>query len=167
MTMRKDGMAIWMGVLLSMAAGVATAGDGGDQGQAALRSAYLKAAGRAVDGLPATTLISSVDQLGDHHIALYTVDGSHKDVWLVTTDAACVQPRLEGDRIVEANAQGEASACRSVRIQSVDQRELAAQLMSLPSGQASAHETVLVYPVTLREFTAYRTDVMTDGGRTR
>jgi hypothetical protein len=59
MTMRKDWMAVLMGALLLTATGAATAGDDADQGQAALRAAYLKAAGRAVDGLPATTSIST------------------------------------------------------------------------------------------------------------
>jgi len=109
-----------------------------------------------------------VDPLGDHQIALYTIDGRHKDVWLVTTDPGCEQPRLEGDGIVATNAQGQVSACHSLRIQSVDQRQLASQLLLLQSAEASGYLVDLGYTLRQEQLAPSRwADRMTDGGRTR
>jgi hypothetical protein len=135
--------------------------------QAAERDAYVKSAGHAVEGIADTAVVTSVDPLGDHRIAVYTVDGSHKDVWLVTTDEGCPQPVLSGNRIVSFDA-SVSRDCRSVVIQTVDKRDLGNRLRVVePRPARSPDATYPVEPETLRWQTMFRTDAMTDGGRTR
>lgn len=135
--------------------------------QAAERDAYVKSAGHAVEAIPDTAVVTSVDPLGAHRIAVYSVDGSHKDVWLVTTDEGCPQPVLSGSRIVSFDA-GVPHDCRSVVIQSMDKRELGNRLRVIePHQSRSPDATYPAQPETLRWQTMFRTDEMTDGGRTR
>jgi len=163
MTMRKGWAGCFAGAVLvaSMAASAA-----GDEYVRAERNAYLTAAGHAVAVIPDTAIISTVDPLGDHRIALYTVDGPHKNVWLVTTDAACAQPVLLGDRIV-SRVSDAIIDCRAVAIQPVDKRTLAAQLRSLQPRGGEVPVDALIDPATLRFATLFHADAMTSGGRTR
>ncbi|MFC4525141.1 hypothetical protein ISN76_02735 [Dyella halodurans] len=152
-------------VVWLIASGVAMAGAEKDL-QAAERDAYVKAAGHAVQGIADTALVTSVDPLGDHRIAVYTVDGSHKNVWLVTTDEGCPQPMLSGNRIVSLDA-GVSHDCRSVVIQTVDKRDLGNRLRVIESRPTRADATYPIDQETLRWETMFRTGDMTDGGRTR
>jgi hypothetical protein len=149
-----------------MASGVAMADPQKDL-QAAERDAYMKSAGHAVESIADTAVVTSVDPLGDHRIAVYTVDGSHKDVWLVTTDEGCPQPVLSGGRIVSLDA-GVSHDCRSVVIQTMDKRDLGHRLRVIePRPARSPDATYPSEPETLRWQTMFRTGEMTDGGRTR
>ena len=148
-----------------IASGTAMAGTQKDR-QAAERDAYVKSAGHVVGGIAETAVVSSVDPLGDHRIAVYTVDGSHKDVWLVTTDEDCSQPVLSGNRIVWLDA-GVSHDCRSVVIQTVDKRDLGNRLRLIESRPVGPSAPYPVEPETLRWQTLFRTNDMTNGGRTR
>lgn len=145
---------------------VGTAFADGKDTLAAERDAYVRAAGHTVAGVPESARITSVDPLGDHRVAFYTVDGSHKDVWLVTTDAACDQPVLADDHIVSLEA-GVARDCQSVAIQSVDKRELGSRLHAIPHDQAPSPVEAKLDTTDLRYYTVFRTQAMTDGGRTK
>jgi hypothetical protein len=155
---------------LAATASICTAGaalaDSNKDAQAAQREAYVKSAGQKVTGVPESARITSVDPLGDHRVAFYTVDGSHKDVWLVTTDAACDQPVLADDHIVSLES-GIARECQSVAIQSVDKRELGSRLHSLPRDRWVSPADANLHATDLRYETAFRTEAMTDSGRTR
>lgn len=165
MTMSKVWMQGLASVALLASASVAIAGASKDT-QAAEREAYMKAAGHAVAGIPDTARITSVDSLGDHRVAFYTVDGSRKDVWLVTTNETCAQPVLSGDRIVSF-ASGATQDCQSVAIQAVDKRDLAARLRALPHGSSAPHVDAPADTTDLRFYTVFRIHAMTDGGRTQ
>ena len=149
-----------------IASGVAMAGPQKDL-QAAERDAYVRSAGHVVEGLADTAVVTSVDPLGAHRIAIYTVDGSHKDVWLVTTDEGCPQPVLSGKRIVSLDA-GVSHDCRSVVVQAVDKRDLGNRLRVIePRPARSPDATYPAEPETLRWQTMFRANEMTGGGRTR
>lgn len=148
-----------------MASGVAMADPQKDL-QAAERDAYIKSAGHAVEGIGDTAVVTSVDPLGDHRVAFYTVDGSHKDVWLVTTDEGCPQPALSGNRIVSLDA-GVSHDCRSVVIQTVDKRDLTSRLREIELRAARPDVIFPTDPMPLHWQTLFRTDDMTNGGRTR
>ncbi|MET3653337.1 hypothetical protein [Dyella japonica] len=165
MTMGKGWMQGLASVALLVGASVAVAGANKDT-QAAEREAYVKAAGHAVAGIPDTARITSVDSLGDHRVAFYTVDGSHKDVWLVTTNESCAQPMLSGNRIVSL-ASGAMQDCQSVAIQAIDKRDLASRLRALPHGSSAPHVDAPADTTDLRFYTVFRTNAMTDGGRTQ
>jgi len=165
MTMSKSWVLGLFAAASFCAAEAALAGNNNDP-QAAERDAYVRAAGHTVAGVPESARITSVDPLGDHHVAIYTVDGSQKDVWLVTTDAACTQPVLANDHIVSLDT-GVARDCQSVAIQSVDKRDLSSRLHSIPRNQSPALVDARVDSTDLRLYTVFRNEAMTDGGRTR
>jgi len=166
MKIRKGKVWSLASVAWLMTSGVAMAGPQKDL-QAAERDAYVKSAGHAVEAIADTAIVTSVDPLGAHRIAVYTVDGSHKDIWLVTTDDGCPQPILSGNRIVSLDA-GVSHDCRSVVIQTIDKRELANRLRAIePRPAPSPDVAYAAEPETLRWQTMFRTDEMTDGGRTR
>lgn len=164
MDMHKGWAGFAVVVLMVIASG-AIGADNKDV-RAVERDAYIKAAGHDVAGIPDTAKVSSVDPLGDHRIALYTVDGSHKNVWLVTTDTACVEPMLLGDRIVSQGSDATVD-CRSVAIQSVDRRALGAQLRSLLFRGGDVPADAMIDPASLRFSTLFHSEALTDGGRTR
>ena len=159
----------WM-LGLATAASLGTTGavlaDSSKDTQAAERDAYVKAAGHTVAGVPESAKITSVDPLGDHRVAFYTVDGSHKDVWLVTTNAACEQPVLADDHIVSLES-GIARECQSVAIQAVDKRELGSRLHAVPRDRLTSPADANLHASDLRFYTVFRTQAMTDGGRTK
>jgi|GEM_PF-2002384 len=97
------------------------------------RDAYVRSSLAPVDGIPADAMISSVDPLGDHRIGVYTVDGSRKSIWLVTTDEQCPQPVLSGNRVVSLVPDGAPRDCRSVAIRPVDKNQLETRLFALKS----------------------------------
>lgn len=163
----RKGKAWGLACVAWLVAGSAAVAGPQKDAQAAERDAYIKSAGHAVDGIADTATVTSVDPLGDHRIAVYTVDGSHKDIWLVTTDDACPQPVLSGNRIVSVEA-GATHDCSSVAIHTVDQRNLSGRLRIVQQQARNAPGTAYQEePVTLRWATMFRTRDMTDGGRTR
>lgn len=165
MTMCKSWM-LGLATAASLGAAGAALADSNKDTQAAERDAYVKSAGHTVAGVPESARITSVDPLGDHRVAFYTVDGSHKDVWLVTTNEACEQPVLADDHIVALES-GVARACQSVTIQSVDKRELGSRLHAVPHDRLTSPADANLHTTDLRYATVFRTQAMTDGGRTK
>ena len=149
-----------------IASGVAMAGPQKDV-QSAERDAYVKSAGHTVEGIADTAVVTSVDPLGAHRIAIYTVDGSHKDIWLVTTGESCPQPVLSGNRIVSLDADV-SHGCRTVAIQTIDKRALADRLRMIePRSAGSPDAPYAVEPATLRWQTMFQADQLQVGGRSR
>ena len=103
-------------------AGASMAEDYGDT--VVRRHAYEKAAVDRVSSIPANQKLTKVDALGHRKIALYTADSAGLNVWLVTTDKGCEQPKLFGSSIVSIEADGKTQPCSVERIQPVAQGTL-------------------------------------------
>jgi hypothetical protein len=134
MKMRGSRLLGLMSVAWLLNGGVAMAAADNDplSGQ---RDAYVRSSLAPVAGVPAEAMISSVDPLGDHRIGVYTVDGSHEAIWLVTTDEQCPQPVLSGNKIVSLVPDGAPRDCHSVTIRPVDKNQLRSRLFALKSHQ--------------------------------
>jgi len=130
MKMRGSRLLVLMGMALLLDSSGAIAAPDKDA-LSEQRDAYVKSAMGHVSSIPEGAMVSSVDPLGDHRIGIYTVDGSRKDIWLVTTDDACPAPVLSGSRIVSLVPDGAPHDCRTVAIRPVDQNQLRSRLFVL------------------------------------
>ncbi|WP_243042134.1 hypothetical protein [Dyella sedimenti] len=166
MTVSKGWVMGLAGAAALLGAGLVLA-DSGEDALAKQRQAYVKAVGRVVEGIPSTATVTSLDPLGEHRIALYTVDGPHKDIWLVTTDEGCPAPVPATDRIVSYNANHQAQPCRVVRIQAVDQQQLALGLRLAHARPNMPSAAEPVPPDYLRLGAEFQAAALTDNGRTR
>jgi hypothetical protein len=130
MKMRGSRLLGLMSVVLLLDCSMAIAAPDKDP-QSEQRDAYIRSSMAQVKGIPEGAVVSSVDPLGDHRMGVYTVDGSRKDIWLVTTDDACPAPVLSGNKIVSLVPDGAPHDCRSIAIRPVDQKQLEARLFVL------------------------------------